>query len=349
MVIIVTPRLLSMTTKIVFIERKYWSKDIKMFSIEKVFAEVSRLLPEDGFVSEFVRVPYGNSAVETIKNLISFKKPKADIYHVTGQINYMALVLPARRTVLTVHDLGFLNNGNGGWLRRYLIKKLFLDLPIRRLKYITAVSEATRDDIVATARCSPDKIRVIENPIQEDYQASGRGAFNKDRPTILQVGITENKNIPNLIEALKGISCRLKIIGELSGDLVRALTEARIDYESAVALDNEGMKAAYEEADIVAFCSTFEGFGLPIIEAQAMRTPVITSNLSPMIEVSGGAAYLADPHDAASIREGILKIISDDEFRESITRQGLENVKRFQPAAISKQYQDLYMEMLEGK
>ena len=77
-----------------------------------------------------------------------------------------------------------------------------------------------------------------------------------------------------------------------------------------------------------------------------MRKPVITSNLSPMIETSGSAAYLADPFDPNSIREGIEKIISDKEYREGLVRNGLENVKRFEPAAVAKQYEEYYKRIL---
>jgi glycosyltransferase involved in cell wall biosynthesis len=107
------------------------------------------------------------------------------------------------------------------------------------------------------------------------------------------------------------------------------------------------MKIAYEEADIVSFCSTYEGFGLPIIEAQAMYTPVLTSDLDPMKEVSGGAAYLADPFDVESIRKGLLTIVNDDQFREEIVERGRENIQRFLPNKIAAEYERLYDEILK--
>jgi glycosyltransferase involved in cell wall biosynthesis len=81
------------------------------------------------------------------------------------------------------------------------------------------------------------------------------------------------------------------------------------------------MRNEYLRADLVAFCSTFEGFGLPIIEAQAMRTPVVSSELSPMKEVAGDGAVLVDPFDVSKIREGILKIINNDDFRDESDRK----------------------------
>ena len=102
--------------KITFVERKYWKKDGLAFSIEKVFAEIARSLR--GYSTSFVKLPYGNGFSEMIRNLLFFQVPESDVYHVTGQVHHIALRLPPSRTVLTVHDLGFLNNRSG--IRRFL-------------------------------------------------------------------------------------------------------------------------------------------------------------------------------------------------------------------------------------
>jgi glycosyltransferase involved in cell wall biosynthesis len=335
-----------MKAKILFIERRFWKKNFAAFSLEKVFEQIARLLPSDMFESSFVKVPYGNSFLDILKNFLFFKKPAADVYHVTGQIHYLTLVLPPDRTVLTIHDIGFMQHDRR--LHRFIIKKLFLDLPVKRLNYITTVSETTKKAILENIECPPEKIRVIVNPVQEHYLKSRKKEFNKDCPRILQIGITPNKNIPNLIKALDGINCRLRIIGNLTEDLISALENGKINYENAFGLDDSEMRNEFEKADIVSFCSTFEGFGLPVIEAQAMQTPVITSAISPLKEVSGGAAFLANPYDILSIREGVLKIIKDDDFRAEIIKQGLENIKRFEPRFIASLYEELYLEILSN-
>ncbi|MFN2393256.1 MAG: glycosyltransferase, partial [Pyrinomonadaceae bacterium] len=93
-----------------------------------------------------------------------------------------------------------------------------------------------------------------------------------------------------LAKALKGINCRLRIIGKLDEKLLSELKINKIDFTSVSGVNDNEIRNEYEKADIVTFCSTSEGFGLPIIEAQAMRTPVLTSNINPMKDVSGGAA-----------------------------------------------------------
>jgi glycosyltransferase involved in cell wall biosynthesis len=133
----------------------------------------------------------------------------------------------------------------------------------------------------------------------------------------------------------------------MTDEQIEVLKENEVDYKNAFNLDDSQMQTEYERADIVSFCSLHEGFGLPIIEGQIMGRPVITSNRSPMIETSGGAAYLADPEDPASIRAGIEKIIGDAAYREELISLGIENIKRYEPNAIAGEYEKLYNLILE--
>lgn len=332
-----------MKSKVVYIERK----PSESVSLEKVFRQIAKSLSTTKFEIAFEQLPYFSRVSGIIKNFIYFQKPSADIYHITGDIHYIALLLPREKTVLTIHDLRFLHVRRG--LRRYVLKKLFLDLPLKRLKYVTAISEATKKEIIFHTKCKADKIRVIENPLHETIWTNENNKFNGYCPTILQIGTAANKNLVHLIKALRGIKCRLKIIGQLEGEIVELLKTNQIYYENAFGLNDCSIRREYEKADIVVFCSTYEGFGLPIIEAQAMRTPVITSNLSPMKEVAGGAAVLVEPSDISSIREGVLQIINNELLRNKLIVQGLINIKRFEPSQIAKKYESIYQEIISQK
>jgi glycosyltransferase involved in cell wall biosynthesis len=333
-----------MNTKILYVERKPSAEAV---SIEKVFRQVAKSLSSDRFTTAFQQLRYANDTLGTIKNLFFYRKENADIYHITGHVHYIALILPSDRTILTVHDLGILRIRKG--LRRYVLKKLLFDLPIRKLRYVTAVSETTKKEIVYYTKCDAKKIKVIENPLQKHFHAASKKKFNGEFPIILQIGTTANKNLRNLIKALQGISCQLNIIGELGDDIVRLLREKRIIYLNKSNLNNEEIREEYANADIVTFCSTFEGFGLPIIEAQAMLTPVVTSDISPLREVAGGesAAALADPFDCESIRNSVLQIINDENYRKNLVEGGVENIKKYEPKKIAFLYENLYREISE--
>jgi glycosyltransferase involved in cell wall biosynthesis len=329
-----------MKTHVLFVERK----PSHFVSIEKVFRQVARALPPEDFDAEFQQVPYSNDLVSILKNLAFFRPRKAGIYHITGHIHYISFLLPRERTVLTIHDLAFLHTRKG--LRRYMLKKVLLDWPLRRLQYVTVVSQFTKDEILKYSGVDESRIRVIENPLGSHLVPRERAAFNAASPTILQIGTMENKNIPRLVRAIDGLPCKLKIVGPLDDNIRRAIAGTQVEVENVEGLDDVGMANEYQKADIVAFCSTYEGFGLPVIEAQAMMAPVLTSDISPLKEVAGGAALLVDPTDPADIRKGIERLITDNQLRDDLVRRGTENVKRFEAAAIAEKYADLYREML---
>lgn len=328
-----------MKTRVLFIERK----PSYSVSIEKVFAQIAKNLSKDKFEVIFQNVQYRSNLIGIIKNLLFYRKAQADIYHITGQNHYIALILSNKNTVLTIHDVGILHIRKG--LRRFILKKIFFDFPIRKLKYITAISEATKKEIVDYTGCPPEKIRIIENPLQEHFFLKEKKKFDSKCPTILQIGTAPNKNLINLIKALTGVNCLLKIVGELDEQITKLLKLHRIKFENRLMLNDEEIKREYQDCDLVALCSTFEGFGLPIIEAQAMQTPIITSNISPMTEVAGQGAAFADPHNSDSIKSGIMRIIKDEEYRNNIIDRGLENIRRFNPEMIVKSYENLYQEI----
>jgi glycosyltransferase involved in cell wall biosynthesis len=314
-------------------------------SIEKVFREIARNLPER-FRHEFQQLPYGWRAADTVSNLLFFKPEKADVYHITGHVHYIAMRLPPERTVLSIMDVRFVVLNRG--LRRWVLKKLYLDWPLKRMRYVTAISMKVKEEIVELTGCEPEKIRVLDLPLLSHIEPAAERPFDREKPTILQIGTMVNKNVVRLAEALKGLSCRLVVVGELSEEQLEALGRSSIEFENFAGVSDDEIRELYAAADIVAFCSTYEGFGLPIIEAQAMRKPLVTSNISPLKDVAGDGACLVDPFSPESIREGVLSLTSDEQRRKAVVEAGVKNVKRFAPANVSAQYVSLYDEILEA-
>jgi glycosyltransferase involved in cell wall biosynthesis len=107
-------------------------------------------------------------------------------------------------------------------------------------------------------------------------------------------------------------------------------------------LTDEELVAAYRRSDMVVFASLYEGFGLPILEAQAMGRPVITSNFGAMREAAGDGALLVDPYSVEEIRAAIMRIKNEPGLREELVCKGRENAEKFRADAIALKYAEIY-------
>jgi glycosyltransferase involved in cell wall biosynthesis len=323
-----------------FIERK----PSDSVSLERVFEQVGKSLRESGVEVTFQKLPFGNGLLGIFLNLVFFRKPQADIYHVTGHCHYIAFRLPATNTVLTVHDLNILKSRRG--IRRIMIKKLFFDWPVRRLKNITAISAATKSEMLRSTGCDWRRVTVISNPLPDEFIAAPKTPV-PDKPVVLIVGTAQHKNLSRVARAIAGMQARMTVVGKLSGSQKAELEQLGVDFENFAFVEPGGMPELYRRSTMLSFCSTQEGFGLPIIEAQAMERPVLTSNISPMKEVAGDGARLVDPLDLESIRRGFLDLLSNSVLRAELVEKGRRNVERFAPESIARAYIKLYKHVLD--
>jgi glycosyltransferase involved in cell wall biosynthesis len=306
------------------------------YSIEELFHTIAGELGKQVEVIEYEAGTRWN----TLRDAWRLRKLNADIYHVTGDINYFVLLLPPRKTILTMHDIGhFLFDLRG--IKRWLYKWIWLIFPMRRAGAVTAVSTETFNNIVKYLGITDVHVVVIENCHGDIFKPVEKPFF-AECPVILQVGTNPNKNVLRLLDALKGVRCRLVLIGCLGQEILKKLAEYRINYKNHLGLTHEELYRQYVDCDLVSFISLNEGFGMPIIEAQASGRSLITANVLPMCEVADDGACLVDPLDVSQIREGIFRIIADSDYRKQLVERGLLNVARYSPTNISSRYLDLY-------
>jgi glycosyltransferase involved in cell wall biosynthesis len=330
----------------------YRHPDPIYYSLEKLFAAIAGRIAgsyPDEFQVEQVVLPFPSKFKTILSNIRFVKQRQGDINHITGDIHYGLLRCGDDRiNLVTVHDCVVLHRYTAWNPRYWLLKWIWYDLPLRKADAVTVISESTKNELLHFTRCRPEKIRVIPNFVDAGFHAVA-SAFNNELPSILFVGSTPNKNLERLIAAIEGLTLKLEIIGLLNPEQESVLNKHRIVYHRSSGLTQEELMQKYIDCDLLAFPSTYEGFGLPIIEAQAIGRPVLTSDLSPMREVAGGGACLVDPYDVSDIRGKILRLLKEPAYREGIIREGLKNVERFRLDKVADQYAALYRELASKK
>lgn len=312
-------------------------------SIERLFDAVRDAMPDDVRCLVHISPFRSRGLLQRTANMVAAARHQADVNHVTGDVHYLALALRGPSTLLTIHDCVSLERLRG--LKRALFRWFWYVLPIRHAQIVSTVSEATKREVLRHARCNPDKIRVVRNCVRSEFVPDFK-AFNVSNPLILQVGTGANKNLERVVEALAGSKCRMNILGALSDTQKSLLGERGIRYSNLPVATDVQVLEAYKACDMVVFASTYEGFGLPIIEANATGRPVVTANVLSMPEVAGAAACLVDPFDVASLRQGIVRVIEDGSFRQSLIEAGFENAKRFSAKSVTAEYVRLYRELM---
>jgi glycosyltransferase involved in cell wall biosynthesis len=312
-------------------------------SVERLFEDIRRHLPDD-VSCQTVTCPHASQGLlPRAANVVhAARQQSGDVNHILGDVQYLALGLRPERTLLTILDCVGLTRGR--WYRREVIRWLWYTLPVRRVGLVSVISESTRQEVLRHTSCDPRKIVVIPACVSPEFIPSPR-PFDSERPILLQVGTGANKNIERLAAALEGLPLELRIVGDLSTAHRRALDRHGISHECRARLSRDEVVRAYEGCDLVTFVSTYEGFGLPIVEANAVGRPVLTSNVFSMPEVANGAACLVDPFDVESIRRGITRLIGDGGYRDGLIAKGFENVERFRPARIAGMYADAYQDL----
>ena len=319
--------------------------DHDQVSIERLFEGIRQEFSPEWQVQASVSPRPSHGILARLQNLRAVSRLKADLHHIVGDVHYLAFALPGDKLVLTIHDCAALERLKG-WLREVL-RQLWFVQPMRRAAVVTTISETTKEELRRWVGNLADKVVVIPNCVRAEFQPDPK-PFNTECPVVLQVGTGWNKNVVGVSRALIGTPCRLEIVGEMDSFQRAALDASRVSYCELGRISDGDLLEAYRRCDLVVFASHYEGFGLPILEAQAVNRPVVTSNLSSMPEAAGEGALLVDPADPQAIHRAVMKVISDPALRERLIQAGFENVARYRPEAVARRYEAVYAKLLEA-
>jgi glycosyltransferase involved in cell wall biosynthesis len=283
--------------------------------------------------------------------------------------HYVLPPLVMCRSVVTIHDCIHL------MFPQYLPSRLALTyartsirLASRRATRVLTVSESSKRDILRFVDVPAEKIDVIYNayderfgvePLEEDV-VRVRERYQLHDEFVLYAGnVKPHKNLERLIEAFHIVRNRglehLKLV--LIGDeiskyaaLRRAVHKHQLHkYVRFLGyLPEETLAVMYRLAGVFVFPSLYEGFGLPPLEAMASGTPVVTSNVSSLPEVAGGAAILVDPYHPEAIADGIERVLCDETLRRDLRAKGLARARQFSWETSVRRVREIYGEAADA-
>lgn len=314
------------------------------FSIERLFGSLQDGFQTQGIEQRPLRCPwFSTGLLNRLKSLAwAFFCRGHGLVHITGDLNFLALVIPKRRLVITFHDLRSLQRLSG-W-RRALFRALWVRWPAQRAARIACVSPQTLAELLAEVPgLDLSKLRVIPNCLTEPVDPAPR-AFPTGRLRALLVGTRPHKNVARILEALAPLGLDIAVIGPLSAEDQQRAKALGVSLVNLVAASDDEVRKQYRLSDLVVFVPTYEGFGLPILEAQAMGRPLVTSRREPMQGVAGEGACLAHPDSAEDIRQQVMRLIEDPAYRESVVQAGARNLERFSAGTAAAAYAALYRE-----
>jgi len=296
------------------------------------------------------------------------KKHGVEILHCTSNTAPMFSAIPS---VITLHDVIYLENLNfggtayqnfGNIYRRWIVPRV-----VKTADCIITVSEYEKEKIVSTLKLPPEKVKVVYNAISNKFHNNYsaiklddiRVKYDLPEQFILFLGNNAPKKntervLKSYVKYCKQVTFPIPLVVlDYEFELIAKLLKSEKGDEYLKYIISPGYIAASEIALIYNLATLFlypslrESFGLPIIEAMACGTPVITSNTSAMPEVAGGAAILIDPFNVDDLSNQIVALLSNNTLRDTKIEQGLQRAKAFSWDNAAMQVLNIYQAVLQ--
>jgi glycosyltransferase involved in cell wall biosynthesis len=328
---------------------------------ENLLTHLYQQLDEGDSITELHK-PTGGGINKTLwmQSLLPLRllRQRMDVCHFTNNVGPVWTPCP---TVLTIHDMTLWLYPEHHYRKRLVSMRPFIPIAARRAKAIIAVSQSVKEDIVRILHVPADKVHVVYSAPSEQFRrlppnpfkdVALRQQYNLPDQFILYVGTIEpRKNLVRLLQAFatlqKESTQRLVIVGSKGWkDAEFFATIEQLGLQQSVRylgyLPQETLIRLYNMASVLAFPSLYEGCGLPVLEAMACGTPVVTTCQGGLIEVVGDAAEFVEPTSVESIAHGLRYVLSDEARQNELRDKGYKQVAQFSWHNTSAQTRQLY-------
>lgn len=310
----------------------------KIEDLKMVYFYSSLRKPYSGDLKDVIKIKIPPTVLELISNKLriipieSFIGP-VDIFHSS---DWMQPPTKAKK-VTTYHDVVPLKYPQWSDPKVVAVNQRRLKIVESEIDMVIAVSEATKKDLLELTKIPEEKITVIYEaaaeyfkPQEKEFIENFKQKYNLPEEFVLSIGgIGDRRNLKRVKEATK--KYQLVITGQT------------IPY-----LKDEELPLLYAAAKVLLYPSFYEGFGLPILEAMAVGTPVITSNVSSMPEVGGKAAEYVNPESVIDIENKLRTVFNDEEKRKKMIKEGFEQTKKFSWEKCAKQTSAIYKKLVNN-
>jgi len=312
-------------------------------------------------IRSYPTIQQQNHEWEQKKLMPYLEKNCLNLYHATDSAGIPKNIkIPA---ILTVHDLipYRIPMADPNQFKYY---KLRIETALSLAQKIIAISKSTEKDLERILKVKPSRIKVIYHGISRFKKSSGdslislKRKFRIHKDYLIYIGgIARRKNIDKLIIALSllkpALDFQLVIVGQKNKPLNDELNE--IARKNGVHkeiiftgyLEDRNKNALLENAEMLIYPSSYEGFGLPILEGFQAGVPVITCNVSSMPEIAEKAAYLINPRDSESIAKAIRELSIDEKLKHSLIKKGEIRVQDFSWEKTAQETLSLYQELIK--
>jgi glycosyltransferase involved in cell wall biosynthesis len=296
------------------------------------------------------------------------RRYRLDLVHDPNGIALLGGPRSRTRWIVTLHDAFAyvqpqLHNRLDNWRYRWMLPRL-----IRRADSVITVSQCSRQDLIHHLKLPDEQVRVIAEGVDEKFRPivdererrQVLARYGIKPPYLLYLGaITARKNITQLLEAFARVCQRhpdlILVVGgkrqwhtdEVDMALAHGESMQQVHFTGYVR--DADLPALYSAASAFVFPSSYEGFGLPPLEAMACGTPVITSNTSSLPEVVGDAALTINPSDVDELAAAIERALTDQNLRADLRRRGLARAARFTWERTARETLDAYEHVLQGQ